>query len=279
MNKAWITTVVILFLWCSEGLALFENEGISSRYLSLGGGCAALSDEPSIVASNPGALGFYSKKGVEISWSQLFNLKELSSGDFYFVYPLGRIFSRSSLTAGLGFNIFGQSDYYQESILSLAFGYEIKNYLSLGTSFKYMRVSFPHPYSDLSAIGFDSGLLVKIRNRVQIGAVIKNLNRPEVIEGSDDVPRVLDLGIAVFPFDDVKIILDFVKDFQFDHQIKLGQEIMILKRLALRLGIETEPVTYGVGAGFGWENSTIDYAFLSHPSLGVSHKVSFAFGW
>ncbi len=279
MRKAWITIVVILFLWNSEGLALFENEGLSARYLSLGGGCAALSDEPSIVSSNPGGLGFYSKKGVELSWSRLFNLKELSSGDFYLVYPVGRIFSISSFTAGLGFNIFGQSDYYQESVISLAFGYKIKDYLSLGTSFKYMRVSFPHPYADLSAIGFDSGTIIEIQNRVQIGAVIRNWNKPEVIEGSEDVPRVLDLGMAVFPFEDVKIVLDFVKDSQFDHQIKFGQEIMILKKLALRLGIGTEPVTYGAGTGFIWENSKIDYAFLSHPALGGSHKVSFSFEW
>lgn len=279
MYKTWIIIAVILLVWYSESLALFENEGLSARYLGLGGGCAALSDEPCIVASNPGGLGFYSKKGVELSWSQLFNLKELSAGDFYIAYPLEKILSINSLTVGLGFNIFGQSTYYQESIISFAFGYKIKNYLSFGSSVKYMRANFSSPYSDFSAIGFDSGLLIKIHDKVQIGGVIKNLNKPEVIEGHDDVPRGCDLGMAIFPFKDVILTIDFVKDSQFDHQLKFGQEIMILKKLALRLGIQTEPVRYGVGTGFEWEKMKIDYAYLSHPTLGGSHKVSYSFEW
>lgn len=279
MYKIWIIALAILFLWYSEGFVLFENEGLSARYLSLGGGCVALSDEPSVVASNPGGLGFYAKKGVELSWSQLFNLKELSAYDFYFSYPLRRIFWINSLTLGVGFNIFGESDHYQESIISFAFGCKIKDYLSFGSSFKYMRVSFPSPYSDFSGIGFDSGFLIRIQEKVQIGGVLKNLNKPQVIEGSDDVPRLWDLGVAVFPFKDIKITIDFVKDPRFESQLKFGQEIMILEKLALRFGIETEPVRYGAGTGFKWEKMKIDYAFLSHSTLGGTHTVSFSFEW
>ena len=279
MYKTWIIIAVILLVWNSEGFALFENEGLSARYLSLGGGCAALSDEPTLVASNPGGLGLYSKKGVELSWSQLFNLKELSATDLYFAYPLGRILSVSSLTLGLGLNIFGQSDYYQESIISFAFGCNIKNSLAFGASFKYMKADFPSPYSDFSAIGFDTGILIKIEDKIQIGGVIKNLNKPEVIEGSEDVPRLWDLGIAVFPFRDVTMTFDFVKDSWSDYQLKFGQEIMVLRRLALRFGIQTEPPRYAIGTGFEWENMKIDYAYLSHPVLEESHKVSFSFEW
>ena len=41
----------------------------------------------------------------------------------------------------------------------------------------------------------------------------------------------------------------------------------------------TEPVTYGVGAGFEWEKVKMHYAFLSHPTLAESHKVSLCFDW
>lgn len=277
MYKTCFITLLILFFLCSESLALFENEGLSARYLSLGGGCAALSDEPSIVGSNPGALGFYSKPSVELSWAQLFNLKELSASDFYFVYPFGRLLRINSLTLGLGFNIFGESDYYQESTVSFAFGYKIKSYLSLGASFKYMRVSFPSPYSDFSGMGFDSGVLIRIQDKLQIGGVIKNLNKPRIVEGSDDVPRFWDLGVVVFPFKNVILVIDFFEDPKFDHQLRFGQEVVILKNLALRFGIQNEPVRYGVGTGFEWEKLKIDYAYLSHPTLGGSHKVSFSF--
>jgi hypothetical protein len=277
--KAGSFTLLVIILLCSESCALFEYDGLSARYLSLGGGGTALYDEPSVMASNPGGLGFLFKKSVELSWSRLYNLKELSAGDFRFVFPLGKSLSINSLISGLGFNIFGESDYYQESMVSFAFGYKIKNYLSLGVSINYMRVSFPYPYSDFSAIGFDSGVLIRIRDKVQVGGAVKNLNQPEVIGGSDDVPRVWNMGVVIFPLKDIILTTDFAKESGFDSQLKFGQEIMILRNLALRLGIMTEPVRYGVGTGFNWEKMIIDYALLNHPALGQTHKVSLRFKW
>jgi hypothetical protein len=277
--RAWIITVVILFLWSPEGFALFENDGLSARYLSLGGGCVALSDEPSIVASNPAGLGFYSMKGIQLSWSQLFNLRELSAGDLYLACPLGKILGVNSPALGLGFNQFGESDLYQESVISFALGQKIRDYFSVGMAFKYMRIHFPSPYSNFSGVGFDSGLLIKIKNKVQIGGVIKNLNKPQLIEGSDDVPRIWDLGLALFPFENVILTIDLAKESGFNHQIKLGQEIIILNKLALRFGMVTEPVSYKVGTGFKWGKMKMDYAYLNHPTLGGSHKISLSFNW
>jgi hypothetical protein len=258
---------------------MFEYDGLSARFLSLGGGCNALGDDPSVVTSNPGGLGFFSKKSIELSWTQLYNMQELSAGDFYFVFPLGKILSINSLTSGWGFNVFGESDYYQESTVFFAFGYGIKNCLSLGLSIKYMRVYFPSPYSDFSALGFDSGVLIKIQDKVQIGGAVKNLNQPRVIKGSDDIPRVWNMGVAFFPYESIILTVDFTKESGFDHQIRLGQEIRISRNLCLRFGINTEPVRYSVGTGFNWEKMKIDYAFLSHPALGPTHKISLCFEW
>lgn len=279
MSKAYSLTIIILLLSFSESFALFEYDGLSARYLSLGGGGTALCDEPSMMVSNPGALGFFSKKSIELSWSQLYNMKELSAGDLYFIFPLGNFFSTHSLTSGVGFNIFGETDYYQESKVFFAFGYAIKNYLSLGASIKYMRVSFPYPYSDFSAVGFDAGVLFRIQDRVQLGSAVKNLNQPEMIKGSDNVSRIWNMGIAFFPFKDIILTTDYVKESGFDPQLKFGQEIKISENFNLRFGINTEPVRYGVGTGFNWETVKIDYAFLSHPALGQTHKASLRFEW
>lgn len=279
MSKAWLTTTVILLLWCSESSALFESEGLSARYLSLGGGCAALSDEPSAMASNPAGLGFYQKKGVQVSWSQLFGLKELSSSDLYFAYHPGKILPISGLTLGLGLNVLGQPDYYQESRILFSLGWAIKNGLSLGTSVSYMKASFPSPYPALSTIGFDLGGLIRIHDSVQIGAAIKNLNKPRTAGGSGDIPQVWDLGLVFCAFQDVILTIGLVKDSDFEHQLKCGQEIRIFEKLDLRFGLTTEPVAYGLGIGFGWEKMKIDYVFLNHPTLGGSNKVSFSLQW
>ena len=279
IGKAWLAAAVALFLWSSDSLALFENEGLSARYLSLGGGCTALSDEPCAMASNPAAMGFYQKKGVQLSWSQLFNMKELSSGDLYFAYHPGSTFSGNDLTLGLGLNIFGQPDYYQETTLSFTLGYTVRSYLALGTSIKYMQASFSSPYPDLSAVSYDLGVLVRVREGIQIGAGIKNLNKPQMVSDSEDVPRVWHLGAALHPFEGIILTIDLVKDSDFEHQLRFGQEIALFESLSLRFGMATEPVTYALGGGLRWEKGKMDYVLLGHPTLGGSSKISFSFQW
>lgn len=269
-----IILLISLFLILSDNcFGLFENNRLSARYLSLGEGCVALSDEASVISSNPSGLGFFEKKQIQASWSQLYGLKELSSGDFYFAYSFGRF------GLGLGFNIFGKSDYYQENITSVAFGYRIKSFFSIGLNLKYMKVSFSPTYGSHSILGIDFGATVRINKKAQFGAKVENINKPEIFNGSDDIPRLFKIGLAIFPFENLGLTFDFEDESGYDKKIHFGQEIKVLKQLALRFGTQTSPARYSLGTGFDFEKINIDYAYLSHPSLGATHKVSFSFGW
>ena len=114
---------------------------------------------------------------------------------------------------------------------------------------------------------------------MQLGGAVKNLNQPEMIKGSDDVSRIWNMGMAFFPFKDIILTTDFTKESGLDPQLKFGQEITLSENFVLRFGINTEPVRYGVGTGFNWEIMKIDYAFLSHPALGQTHKASLRLEW
>jgi hypothetical protein len=240
---------------------------------SLGNGGVALSDEVSVIGLNPSGLGFLNKKGIQASWSELFGLKELSSGDFYLAYPFRKI------SLGLGYNIFGENDYYQESIISFALGYRLGERVSVGSNIKYMRVGFNPSYGSYSTWGIDGGVSFRFNKKVSIGASIQNINKPRMFKNSFDIPRVWRAGISLFPLENVILLLDFEKESGYDYNIHFGQEIKILKQLDLRFGIETEEPRYSFGTGFDLERIKIDYAYLSHPNLGGSHKVSFSFGW
>jgi hypothetical protein len=264
----------LLFSFYSiPALAAFDDCGTSAKTLSLGHASVALGDEASVISTNPGGLGFFKKSGFQASLSRLFDLDELSEKEFYLVYPF------KSFSFGGGTYIFGKTDYYQEMVLTLAFGYALKDYLSFGSNLKYMRVSFSPTYKALSAWGTDFGAIFKLDDKVQFGMVIKNFNQPELLDNSDDIPTLFSSGIAVFPYKEVNLVFDFSYDKIYKGQLHFGQEIKLIKNLPLRFGIQTSPARYAFGVGFDFEKMDIDYAYINHPVLGGSHKLSFSFSW
>ena len=264
---------LILSFYSIPALAAFDNCGSSAKTLSLGRASTALGDEASVISLNPAGLGFFNRTGFQASLSRLFDLDELSEKEFYLVYPF------KSFSLGAGTYVFGKANYYQETVLVFAFGYELKDYLSVGSNFKYMRVSFSPTYKALSALGMDFGVVAKFDNKVQLGAVVKNFNQPELSDNPDDIPTTFSSGVAVFPFDEVTLTFDLSYDKRYKGQLHFGQEVELIKNLPLRFGIQTSPARYAFGVGFNFEKMNIDYAYLNHPVLEGSHKLSFSFSW
>jgi hypothetical protein len=264
---------LIFSFYSFPAFAAFDNCGSSAKTLSLGQASTALGDEASVISSNPAGLGFFNRAGFQASLSRLFELDELSEKEIYLVYP----FDHFSL--GAGAYIFGRADYYQETVLTFGIGYEFKDYLSFGSNFKYMRVSFSPTYKALSALGADFGAVAKFENKVQVGAVVKNFNRPELLDNSDDIPTIFSSGIAVFPFEGAILTFDLSYDKRDKGQLHFGQEVELIKNLPLRFGIQTSPARYSFGVGFNFDEMDVDYAYLNHSVLQGSHKLSFSFSW
>jgi hypothetical protein len=142
-----------------------------------------------------------------------------------------------------------------------------------------MRVSFSPTYKALSAWAMDVGVGVKFNNKVQLGSVVRNFNQPELLHNSDDIPIIFSSGIAVFPFEKVTLTFDLSYDKRYKGQLYFGQEVKLIKNLPLRFGIQTSPSRYAFGVGFNFERFNIDYAYLNHPVLDGSHKISLSFSW
>ncbi len=264
---------ILCFVGTDSGWAAFDNYGSSARILSLGNASAALTDEPSAMWSNPGALGFLPQKGIQASLSRLYELDELSEKDLVLAYPF------RSFTLGAGFYMFGKSNFYQENVLNLAFVYRIKDHLSLGSNLKYLRVSFTPEYHVLSTFSVDLGSVYRINEKIQLGLAARNLNRPDLVENSDDIPTNFCLGMTVFPFPEVSLLLDLTYQDRYKEQLHLGQEIKLLKNVPLRFGIQTSPARYAFGVGFNFRKLALDYAYLNHSILGNTHKISFTYWW
>jgi hypothetical protein len=263
-----------ILLSCSASAqAAFDNCGSSAKSLSLANASVALTDEPSVLSLNPGALGFLGDKGFQASLSRLYELQELSERELYLTFPFRRF------AIGAGLYVFGKRDYYQESVLSLAFAYRVRGRFSLGANLKYMRVSFRDDYSALSAYSVDVGSIFRVNPRIQLGLGAKNVNQPELVRNSDDIPTNVSFGLAVFPFEEVTLLLDVSYEERYREQLHFGQEIKLLKNLPLRFGIQTSPASYAFGAGFNFDKLLLDYAYSNHSVLGDTHKISFSYLW
>ncbi len=269
---------VIFFTWIFLSFSVptrsaFDNYGSSAKSLSLANACVAFTDEPSVFLINPGALGFLQGKGFQASLSRLYQLDELSERELYLAIPFRR------LVLGAGLYVFGKSNYYQESVLNLAFAYRMKNRVSVGANFKYMRVSFSDEYEALSAFSVDVGSTFKVNPEIQLGFAARNINQPELVKNSDDIPTNVSFGLAVFPFEEVTLLFDLSYEERYKEQLHLGQEIRLLKNLPLRFGIQTSPACYALGVGFNFDKLLLDYAYSNHSVLGDTHKISFSYLW
>ena len=271
--KRAILFVFILLSCSASAQAAFDNLGPSAKSLSLANACVALTDEPSVLSINPGALGFLRGKGFQTSLSRLYELEELSERELYLAFPFRRF------TLGAGLYVFGKSGYYQESMFSLALGYAIKDRVSVGANFKYMRVSFSDEYEALSAFSVDIGSTFKVNPEIQLGLAAKNMNQPELVKNSSDIPTNVSFGLAVFPFEEVTLLFGISYEERYREQLHLGQEIKLLKNLPLRFGIQTSPACYAFGAGFNFDKLLLDYAYSNHSVLGNTHKISFSCLW
>ena len=269
---------VIFFTWVFLSFSVsaqsaFDNCGSSAKSLSLANACVALTDEPFVVSINPGGLGFLRGQGFQAGLSRLYELNELSEGELYFAVP----FRRFALGAGL--YVFGKSNYYQESVLSLAFACRMTERFSVGANLKYMRVSFSDEYEPLSAFSMDIGSVFKVNPKIQLGLGARNVNQPELVKNSDDIPTNVSFGLAVFPFEEVTLLFDLSYEDRYREQLHFGQEIKLLKNLPLRFGIQTSPASYAFGAGFNFDKLLLDYAYSNHSVLGDTHKISFSYLW
>jgi len=264
-----------LMLLCCPAAAqgAFDNLGSSARSLGLANACVALTDEPSALSVNPGSLGFLPGKGFQASLCRLYELNELSEGELYLTAPFRRF------ALGVGLHSFGESDYYQESVLSLAFAYRIRERFSVGATLKYMRVGFSDEYDALSAFSMDVGSVFKVNPKIQLALAARNVNQPELVKNSDDIPTNVSFGLAVFPFEEVTLLFGLSYEERYRERLHFGQEIKLLENLPLRFGIQTSPASYAFGTGLDFDKLLLDYAYSNHSVLGDTHKISFSYLW
>jgi len=258
------------------------------------------------VVSDPGSVGsaFYNPAGLSnLSQSELIignsNFYQLDFLTFNYISYINHSNDMAFTLQSLGVRSTSDnndnwsnpnSNLSSEVSISVSQGFDLLNdknsKLSLGYSLNYMMLdqgSSSGPSGDgsdglegskISTFGIDIGVLSSLRDKIIIGAFIKNINSPSFGKGSSlqYLPRKLSIGVTYSPFEKLKTNFQIEKLLgRSDNQFRVGLEYTLNELLILRSGIQMEPNRFGVGFVYTPNKSiNISFGLLTHPVLSTT---------
>lgn len=215
--------------------------------------------------NNPAGLSLLKSREIGFYYSPApFGVKELANAFAAYCEPT-QYGSFSAGYSNYGFEL------YKENKFAIGYGRKIANNFFIGLSSVYHSISIKN-YGSKGVFVFNIGAITKLTDQVGFGFAVSNVTRSTITNESNDIPAVFWLGT------DLKFVKDIVfnaavkKEIGFNPSIRLGTEYSMLDFLKLRVGASNEPNTFSGGIGIIYNIVQVDYAFFSHPDLGLTHQ-------
>lgn len=273
-NSALRFPAAILLCSLLLGFPAFGHaqHGLGARVTALGHSGSALEAgawsvfaNPALLSGSEGELSFYSIRYYGIS--ELTDMAAAGS------MPLGG--RRGNIGIGLhsfGFELYRESHFrlaYQNSYAGLQFG--------LVPGLTHITIE---NYGSAMAFSLDAGLAYDIIDDVLLfGARATNLNRAQLGEAREELPRALAAGLSYQLAERALITGELFKDVRFPLSWRGGLEVRLMQQLYLRGGISTEPLTYALGIGYSMSRLSINLAAQQHYALGWSPGLDVGLHW
>ena len=161
---------------------------------------------------------------------------------------------------------------------TISFGYGIKSYtVDYGSSAGVSGDgSDGIELGSQSSWGVDIGLLASLAERIRFGARAFNINSPTLgdANGAVRLPQRAQVGIAFSPYDLVWTTAALTKSAGHATHFSGGMSYHILDNIFLRAGVMTNPNRFATGFEVLVKKIRINYAFMTHPVLPLSHQIS-----
>lgn len=263
---------VLLLLWAGGWAVPYAASAQVSlqagpRLMALGGGGTAVAGDL-WGGSNPATWARLPSRRLGFFAGQAFELAELRLGAMRAAQPL------PWMTAVVGAQTFG-FDQFREHQFPVGVAREVMlgttRALAIGAEVRYIHVSIPGYGSD-GAVGLTAGVQGQVVRSLRVGVQAVNLNAPTLGSG-DELPRLLQVGVAYHPQDAFQLVLDVVKEVLFPVSYRGGVEVRPVESLTLRGGIATRPTRFTSGLGLHVGRLTVHAATERHHVLGWSPAV------
>lgn len=298
-----VSLMLPLAAWAQDkGTYDFLRLEAGARVAALSGTSVSLTDDPTLLFSNPGTLPTLSKPSASAGF--LKHLLDVNSGNLVYGQAIG---SAGTIAGGIVFVDYGSFDETDESMnvvgsfgaRDLAFvggwGMALNEQTSVGASLKFIYSSIAS-YSS-SAMALDLGVLYRLMDeRITIGASLLNLGTQlSTYAGTrESLPLELKAGMSIQPEHLPAVLsLSFHKlneaddgffsrfsSFSIGAEFLLSENIRLRggynneKRSDLKLGTSSGLAGFAFGGGVKISSYLVDYAFTSYGSIGGLHRIS-----
>lgn len=262
-----LTTSIILTCFVHISFAQDGYFEFGARSAGMANSTVATSDVFSVF-NNIGALHGVEDFTVFAGYRHRFGLTELNS------IAAGVIKPFSFGTAGFSFYRFG-GDLLNQQKASLGFSNKF-GLVSLGANISYLQYKI-ESLGNSSSLVIEFGGTAEITNFLKFGAHVFNLNQAKLgNEDADEIPLVMKAGLSFTPNEELMINVETVKSLENEAQFRAGVEYLIIPKIAIRSGIETNPVKGSFGLGFIAKRFVVDYAYNNHSILNDIHDFTIA---
>lgn len=244
----------------------FGQVSPGARQIALSHSDAAFSNDVFALFTNPSGL-------AQINWRELgvyyspspFGVDELANAYAAYIEP----FSFGNIAIGYmqyGFEL------YKENKIALGFSRNIDNKFFIGITGLYQNLSIERYGSD-NTFTLNVGGLYYLSGITRVGLYAHNLFRATYGSDPDQIPFVLGFGASYDFSNEITFNGSVEKEIDFEPSFRFGVEYSLIEYLTLRSGFMSEPSSYSVGIGIHYSSLNLDYAFFSHPDLGLTHQM------
>ncbi|MGA7836723.1 MAG: hypothetical protein WB996_02050 [Ignavibacteriaceae bacterium] len=263
---------ILIFILLATELC-FSQQNPGAKQIALSNSDIAVSDNVFALFSNPAGLGQLKWREIGAFYSPSpFGLSELSNAYAAYSEPFG--FGSIAIGAmTYGFEL------YRENKLALGVSYLYGDNFYLGAAINYKNVSIKK-YGSKNTFIFDFGFLVILPGHLHLGFSYKNITRNSFGQNTDELPVTFQTGVSYQPINNLKVSLAVEKDIRYKASPSFGIDYRIIKNVAIRSGISTEPSKYSFGIGIFYSIINFNYAVFTHQELGLTHQadIIFSFG-
>ncbi len=278
-----LSLIVAALVLASSAYARYEDVGMGSRPLGMGGAFVALADDANGIYWNPAGLVQMKRQEALFMHGLYGGISAINFDYLAYVYPMpysaiGGGWSTVGVTLeegdGQSFSTSRMSEdmYYLSLGLNPAlFGNDT---LTVGATLK--RLTIDTRFEGGSGMGFDFGALFRPFQWAQVGVMLRNVATDV---RNEKLPTTLRVGAASRLFTDrLRLVMDVSTKDNIGTvdatvaQPHFGLEYQPMKMVALRAGIDNGHAA--AGAGVDIASIKLDYGFESNDILGNIHRVS-----
>ncbi|MDR0711450.1 MAG: hypothetical protein LBF67_03770 [Prevotellaceae bacterium] len=255
---------------CRAGVNVFPH---GSRAAALGN-LGVTNTDIFAAYNNQAALGFLSSPQAAIHYENKYITEALNLSAAAFAMP-----APVAGTLGLDLCSFGYARYH-ETRIGIAWGKLLSKRIAVGAQLGYhlMQVA---GYGSTNALTAELGLLAEPVDNLWVGAHVFNFTNSRYLSSSyhERLPVIFDVGVGYRLAQHASLLVGVKIESEQAAQAKAGLEVVVLKTLALRLGVLVKPVEVFAGFGYTYRKLHIDMAFSRHETLRYTPQISLSYNF